>query len=126
MIQYQRKLVLVGRAMQSHGSTDVPLPPAPDTFRFMDAQACDSALKAAGFASPTIADLPLVWRGEKPDDVIDFIYKITVRTSMVLQAQTDTTRQNIHRSLVHDLERYREAEGIELAWPAGLVTATKP
>ena len=126
MIQYQRKLVLVGRAMQSHGSTDVPLPPTPDTFRFMDARECDSALKAAGFASLTIADICLVWRGDKPDDVLDFINKITVRTSMVLQAQTDTARQNIHRAVVRDAERYSKAKGIELAWPAALVTAIKP
>lgn len=118
---------LVEDAVQGHGARDVSLPPAPDAFRLTDPEECSRALGAAGFAdAQRTTTIPVSWRGGDPDDLIDFIDKVTVRTAMVLHAQTAAVRQRIHRAIVEGAKRHRKGDGIELAWPAALVTAVKP
>ena len=116
---------LIADAIQAHGTMDVPLPPAPPAFHFADPGVCERVLHAAGFRHLKRAALPLVWRGAKPEDVLDLADKGTVRTSMQLRAQTDTARAQIHRELLKAAKRHRSVDGIALAWPAILVTAVK-
>ncbi|HWP56720.1 MAG TPA: methyltransferase domain-containing protein [Candidatus Acidoferrales bacterium] len=57
---------LIQEAIQTHGTLDVGLPPAPPFFRFADARECRQALTAARFTAITTIRLPLTWRGASP------------------------------------------------------------
>jgi hypothetical protein len=118
---------LVGQAVQAHADTGVPLPPAPPMFRFADEGECRSALLAAGFAEPSFQRLPLVWTGGAPRAVLDLLHRGTVRTPMLIEAQTPEVRDAIERAILRGAERYRRDDGsIVLRWPALLTAAQRP
>ncbi len=118
---------VVGEAVQAHADLGVPLPPAPPIFRFADEGECRSALLAAGFAEPSFQRLPLVWTGGAPRAVLDLLHRGTVRTPMLIEAQTPEVRDAIERAILRGAERYRRDDGsIVLRWPALLTAAQRP
>jgi hypothetical protein len=95
-------------------------------FRFGDESECRTALLAAGFAEPVFNKLPLVWTGDTPEAVLDTLHRGTVRTPMLIEAQTPEIRQAIEQSILSSAERYRRREGpILLKWPALLTVARR-
>ncbi len=117
---------LVWGAVQAHGNLDVDLPPAPPMFRFADAEECENAVRSAGFSSPEISRLELVWTASRADEIIELIYKSVVRAPMVLEAQTPEARERIHAAIIAGAEEFRSENKIELAFPAMMTIATKP
>lgn len=117
---------LVLGAVQAHGTTDVPLPEAPPMFRFADPGEGERALEAAGFAAPSFAEVPLSFRPEAPEDVLELTYKSAVRMRMVLELQTDDARERIHAAILEGARRYVRDDHMELAMPAILGAARKP
>ena len=84
---------------------------------------------AAGFAEPTFKKLPLVWTGDTPQAVLDTLHRGTVRTPMLIEAQTPETRQAIEQAIPRGFgKRYpRQRTGnIVIKWPALLTTARRP
>lgn len=118
-------LGLVLGAIQTHGSLDVPLPPAPPFFRFADEQECRTVLMAVGFGQVAFSVLPITWQGREPHDVLDLMYKSTVRGTLLLAAQTDEARSKIHQAILEGAERYRRTEGLTMALPVKLVVASR-
>lgn len=116
---------LILGAVQTHGTLDVALPPAPPFFRFTDPDECRRVLTAAGFITPTVSTISLTWHGRTPQDVLDLIYKSTVRTLMVLEAQTADARERIHEAILTGATKHRVEDGIAIALPAVMATATK-
>ncbi|GAA0594116.1 hypothetical protein GCM10009416_35620 [Craurococcus roseus] len=117
---------LVGQAVQAHADTGVPLPPAPPIFRFGDEGECRSALLAAGFAEPGFRRLPLEWTGDEPEAVLGLLYRGTVRTPMLIEAQAPEARAAVERAILRGAERYRQGGGgIVLRWPALLTAARR-
>jgi SAM-dependent methyltransferase len=117
---------LVGAAVQAHADMGVPMPPSPPMFRFGDERECRSALLAAGFAEPTFKRLPLVWMSDTPEAVLQLLHRGTVRTPMLIEAQTPETRQAIEQAILTGSERYRQGKaGIQLKWPALLTIARR-
>jgi len=115
---------LVGQAVQTYADTGVHMPPAPPMFRFGEEDEGRSALLAAGFAEPAFKRLPLVWTGETLQAVLELLHRGTVRTPMLIDAQTPETRQAIEQAILRGSEGYRQREGnILLKWPALLTTA---
>ncbi len=117
---------LVLSAVQQHGTLEVDLPPAPPIFRFSDHDECRRSLSAAGFEDVQVEDIELTWSAASPMDVIDCIYKSTVRTAMVLDAQDDDARENIHRTILDGVRRFEKGGNIVMAWPAVMAAARKP
>ena len=116
---------LVLGAIKSHGSLDVPLPPAPPIFRFSDPGECERALTAAGFVETEARELPLVWEPTSPGEVLDFIYKGTVRTALMLERQTPDALQRIHQAVLDGARRFQRGDAFRFAFPALLAAATK-
>jgi hypothetical protein len=95
-------------------------------FLFADEGGCRSALLAAGFAEPVFQLLPLVWTGGAPRAVLDLLYRGTVRTPMLIEAQRPEVRDAIEQAILRGAERYRREEGrIVLRWPVLLTTARR-
>ncbi|MGH2373390.1 MAG: class I SAM-dependent methyltransferase, partial [bacterium] len=79
---------IVLRAVQKHGTVDVPLPPGPPFFRFSEPEECRRVLHAAGFVPPDVVLVPQGWRLRSADALFDIMQGSTVRTAGLLRAQT--------------------------------------
>jgi SAM-dependent methyltransferase len=117
---------LVFDSVETHGSMEIDLPAAPPMFRFADPDEVIRVLENAGFTEIEISVIPLSWQPDSGEDVLTLIYKSVVRAPMILERQTDEARELIHRSIVDEAEKSRRDGVIELAFPAVMVTATKP
>ena len=80
----------------------------------------------AGFIDYQRTIMPIVWRGREPRDAIDVIYKSTVRTKALIDAQTDSAREAIHSAIISGIEAYRSGDGYEVALSAVMLSACKP
>ncbi|KPJ95418.1 MAG: hypothetical protein AMJ53_02810 [Gammaproteobacteria bacterium SG8_11] len=117
---------LVLKAIESHGTFDVPLPPAPSTFRFSEHMECINALAAAGFADIEVKELPLYWHPTSPEDLLSFLEKSSVRMAMVLEKQTPEALEKIHQSILDGAQQLKRGESYQLDWPAVMAIGRKP
>ncbi len=116
---------LVLESIRYHGTLDVPLPAAPPPFRFSEPEACTSALIGAGFADPRVIEIPLAFRPERVEQVLDLTYS-AVRLEMIISLQTPKAREQIHRAILEGAARFRVGGDIEVPMPAVLASASKP
>ncbi len=117
---------LVLNAIESHGTFDVSLPPAPSTFRFSEHKECINALTTAGFTDIEVKELPLHWNPTSPEDLLSFLEKSSVRMAMILEKQTPEALAQIHQSILDGAQRLKQGESYKLAWPAVMAIARKP
>ena len=115
---------LVLGAISRHGSMDIALPEAPPFFRFSEPAESQRALATAGFSDISISELTLHWQPNSGQELLDTIYKSTVRTAMLLEAQTAEDRENIHSEIIASVTE--SADPIDLPWPALIAVARKP
>ncbi len=115
---------LVLGAISRHGSMDVALPEAPPFFRFSEPAESQRALATAGFSDIVISELTLHWQPSSGQQLLDTIYKSTVRTAMLLEAQGEANREKIHSDIIACVTESKDP--IDLAWPAVIAVATKP
>ncbi len=115
---------LVLGAISRHGSMSVPLPEAPPFFRFSEPAESQRALATAGFSDITISELTLHWQPNSGQALLDIIYKSTVRTAMLLEAQETKSRDKIHSDIVNAVEG--STGPMSLPWPAVIAVAKKP
>ena len=116
---------IVLRAVQNHGTLNVPLPPAPPFFRFSEPAECRRVLLEAGFVTPNVVPVPQVWRLYSPDALFEIMRGSTVRTAGLLRAQTPEAVNAIRSEVRNSAEAYRKGETIELPMPAVLASAIK-
>jgi SAM-dependent methyltransferase len=116
---------LVIDAIRTHGTLDVPLPPAPPPFRFGEPAACLSSLREAGFINPVVAETHLAFRTRDPGKVLELTYS-AVRMEMMLKLQTARARDRIHRAIVEGATRFAVGNDISLPMPALVATAQRP
>ena len=116
---------LVLESIRYHGTLDVPLPAAPPPFRFSEPEACTSALIGAGFVGPRVIEIPLAFRPERVEQVLDLTYS-AVRLEMIISLQTPEARERIHRAILEGAARFRVGGDIEVPMPAVLASASKP
>jgi ubiquinone/menaquinone biosynthesis C-methylase UbiE len=117
---------IVLKALEAHGDAQVPLPLAPPIFRFSDPLECRTALTQAGFVDISVAELPLQWRAPSIEAILHFVYRGTMRTSMVLERQTSQARDRILQAIRDNAERFARDGAYQIAWPAVLAAARKP
>ena len=117
---------LVLGAVQEHGTLEVPLPEAPPIFRFSDPEECRRVLTETGFVEPEVAEVPLFFYPETPEDVLELTYKSAVRIPMVLGLQTDEARERIHAAILEGAMRFVKGDRMELAMPAVMASARRP
>jgi ubiquinone/menaquinone biosynthesis C-methylase UbiE len=116
---------LVMDAIQTHGQMDVPLPPAPPIFRFSDPEECRRTLTATGFSDVSVQEVPLIWRAKAAKEVVEMIYKSTVRTAMLLEHQAPDARNRIHAAITEGAARLEKDGSYTMAFPAVLSAARK-
>ncbi|MFL9963399.1 class I SAM-dependent methyltransferase [Paraburkholderia sediminicola] len=114
---------MVLKAIEEHGTTDVPVPPGPPFFRFSDWQESRRVLLDAGFVQPAVRELDLTLVLHAPDTPFHALIRGGVRFAALLNAQTPAALASIERAVAHDTEAYRSEVG-ELRLPMGCVLAS--
>jgi SAM-dependent methyltransferase len=114
---------MVLRAVEEHGTIDVPVPPGPPLFRFSDGQEARHLLLEAGFAQPVVQELDLTLVLHAPDTPFHALLRGGVRVAALLNAQTPAALASIERTVAQDAEAYRTETG-ELRLPMGCVLAS--
>lgn len=116
---------IVLRAIQTHGTMNVPLPPGPPFFRFSEPRECRRVLLEAGFVTPAVTRVEQVWRLRSPDALFEIMQRSTVRTAGLLRAQTPEALDAIRADIRHAADAHRKGDRIELSMPAILASAIK-
>ncbi len=104
---------------------DLDLPVAPPMFALADPAYRDPLLEGAGFSGIDVRQIPIEWPLESTTTLTEFIQEGGVRTKMVMEGQTEETKQAIHQALIGHAERYLQAGKTTIPSPAVLVSATK-
>jgi len=117
---------IVLRAVESYGRMDVPLPEGPPFFRFSDPDGASRSLVAAGFIDPRVEQIPLVWRLDTADALLEAFLEGAVRTAALLQAQTPEAMAKIRQALLEGVEPYRRGAVFELPMAAVLTSGRRP
>jgi ubiquinone/menaquinone biosynthesis C-methylase UbiE len=117
---------LVQRAVKMHGNPNVTLPPAPANFRFSDPKECMRTLAATGFSMITTTECSPLYEPEDPREVLDLIYKSSVRTALVLSLQGDAARQEIEDAILKGVLDHRHEGRFRMVWAANVVAGRKP
>ena len=111
---------IVLKAIEAHGSLDVPLPPGPPFFRFADAAESARSMADAGFVDTRVEKVPLVWRFPNGEALFEAFLHGAVRTAALLRGQTTDALDKIRRAIRDGAEKYRRGGGIELPMAAVL------
>ncbi|MGF6303377.1 SAM-dependent methyltransferase [Paraburkholderia sp. WC7.3d] len=114
---------MVLKAIEEHGTTDVPLPPGPPFFRFSDWGESKRALLCAGFIEPDVRELDQTLVLRWPETPFHMLMRGGVRVAAMLKAQTSSALALIERAVAHDAEMYRNDVG-ELRIPMPCVLAS--
>jgi SAM-dependent methyltransferase len=116
---------IVYAAIATHGTLDVPLPPAPPFARFSDPEECRRSLAAAGFSDLRLGEVALHYDLPTPRAVLDSIERAGVRTAMVMSLQSKEARARIEQSLMQEASRFKHGDGLRFAFPAIVASGSK-
>ena len=117
---------LVLRAVEAQGDMSVPLPPGPPFFRFSDPAECHRTCEEAGLGEVEVRTLPLSWRIESADVLLQNFMEGGVRTRALLRGQKPAALEAI-RTALRDFARPFERDGaLDLPTPAVMTSARKP
>ena len=116
-------LGMVLRAIERHGTTEVPVPPGPPFFRFSDWDVSRRMLLEAGFVQPEMREVQLTLVLHAPDTPFHALMRGGVRTAALLNAQAPAALALIERAVANDAEAYRHHSG-ELRIPMSCVLAS--
>jgi SAM-dependent methyltransferase len=117
---------LVLGAVQKHGNMNVNLPAGPPLFRFGELTECEEALRAAGFTSVSVTELPMVWPFSAPEDVVPAVIASTARIGPILAMQTAEQRRNTEDAIAGGAKKYVSARGVEIPTAVLLAVGQKP
>jgi SAM-dependent methyltransferase len=92
-------MALVGGAIRAHGDPTAGAPPAPNFFRYAEADEGAAALAEAGFEDVERIEAPIEII-VPADQVIEAVYSAGVRTTAILEAQSAEARERIHAKIV--------------------------
>jgi SAM-dependent methyltransferase len=113
-------------AIRECGSMDVGLPPGPNFFLFSNPEYSSKTLRDAGFASPTVHQVPQTWRITEPDRLFDMFAESSVRAGATLRAQSHSSQEAIRKALREKVSEYKYGNHFEIPMPAVIATAIKP
>lgn len=120
-------LGIVAAAVAAQGNPRVDLPPAPPLMRFSDPDECQRTLLAHGFTEVLVGRIALVWRGDRPEAVLDLIHGGAVRAAMLIESQVPKDRERIHAAILEAVSARRSSDGSYLVQrPAVLATGRRP
>ncbi|MEE8283463.1 MAG: class I SAM-dependent methyltransferase [Alphaproteobacteria bacterium] len=115
---------MVYAAVQAHGEADVALPPAGSDSGLRDPAKYEALLAAAGFTGIEISEVPVVWRPQTEQEILDTVYNGS-RSSRLLERETPQAREKIDRAILEFAARFKVVEGFKIPRLALLLAARK-
>jgi SAM-dependent methyltransferase len=116
---------MVLRAIETLGTTSVPLPAGPSFFRFSEADEVRRTLERAGFTGVEVRPLPLTWPLSSPDALFEAMSRGGVRTAAVLRAQTPPARDAIRAAVRQEVQKYATGDRFVVPMQAVLASGVK-
>lgn len=114
------------RAVMAHADMSVPLPPGPPIFQMADRAFTSAALERVGFRGVAVREVPIAFRGARPEDAWDWFEKSTVRTVGVVGQQTPEVQARIKTAVIEAARGYAGPGGVSISSPALLFAAKRP
>jgi ubiquinone/menaquinone biosynthesis C-methylase UbiE len=115
---------LIINAIAAHGSNDLTPSEKSPFLRFSEPDECHNILKSNNFTDIEVSELPLFWKPDHPDEVLDMIYKSSVKTDRLLASQNHAAREKIHQHLAQAVSEIIDS-GDELSCPVLIATAVR-
>lgn len=119
-------LGIIFKAVSSHADMNVPLPAAPPMFLFSDPAHSKMALSRAGFGDLTVEEIAIDYRADSVEDIIDWVEKSTVRTTMILRLQTPDVQKRIWDAVVDGVKPFLKRGSVSIPCNALLFSGRKP
>lgn len=113
-------------AVMAHADMGVPLPAGPPIFQMADRAFTSAALERAGFRGVAVREVPIAFRGARPEDAWDWFEKSTVRAVGVVGQQTPEIQARIKAAVIEAARGYAGPGGVSVPSPAVLFAARKP
>lgn len=111
-------------AIKKHADMSA-VPPAPDAFAYSSPQVARAALEDAGFGEIEVQEVPSVYFGNT-DDFWDEFLRLSVRTPIVLDVQTEAARGAIKKDVIDAVRAFDKNGTFEIPMPSMVYSATKP
>jgi len=117
---------MVLKAIDEHGTTNVPVPQGPPFFRFSDWEESKRALLDAGFVQTNVQEVDQTLVLNSPDTPFHALMRGGVRVAAILNAQTPAALAMIEQAVAHDAQAYRNDVGeLRIPMPCVLASALK-
>ena len=110
-------------AVKAHGDSTVPIPVGPPFFRFSDHGEMEKSLKAAGFKSVEIAEIPMTWVLQREEDLFYAFFTGTPRTGGLLRAQEAEKLEKIKAAVADCARQYSKDGAIIIPMSSVLASA---
>jgi SAM-dependent methyltransferase len=104
---------VVGRAVVAHGAMPPPEPDAPGMFSLANPERIDALVRAAGFESVEIEDVPVAFAYDSVDDYWNVTLELGAGIVNALAPLPDDEREQIRADVERAAEPYRAADGYE-------------
>lgn len=98
---------------------------APDAFRFSDRDLCRTTLSEIGFTNIEVHEVPNLYHAP-PGDFVDTFLRLSVRTPIIFDSQTDAVKAAIRADIETGLAPYRAPGGIVVPSPSFVVSGQVP
>lgn len=106
------------------GSLDVSLPNAPQIDKFSRKSDAESVLVNKGFKSIKYEEIENYVEVNNPKMIID-MYRATVRSRALLDAQDPTIAKDIEDGLTKEFSHYKSGDNLKIPMPFVVIAATK-
>ncbi|HAD07917.1 MAG TPA: hypothetical protein DCF62_00405 [Porticoccaceae bacterium] len=115
---------LIFAAIDIHGK-DTLAKASPPLFRYSEPEVAKALLENHGFEDIRVEEVSLNWPADNPRQLLDLIYKSTVRTASQLECQDYGVIGDIHQHIIDGVQALLD-HGEPLSWNALIAVATKP
>jgi ubiquinone/menaquinone biosynthesis C-methylase UbiE len=104
---------VVGRTIVAHGLVPPPEPDAPGMFRLADPERIEAVVRAAGFDTVGIEDVPVVFPYDSFEDYWTTTLELGAGIANALAPLPDEEREQIRAAVERAAEPYRTADGYQ-------------
>ena len=117
---------IIGQVIQTYSEPSQTTSNLPGMFMLSDPWVSSALMDAAGFKDVTIDQFQIYFEPSSTDDVIEFLYKSTMRPAEAFNQMTPERRLEAEQALRDGAEKAMANGSGRIACPALLVTGARP
>ena len=117
---------IIGQVIQTYSEPTQTTSNLPGMFMLSDPWVSSALMDSAGFQDVTIAQIPIYFEPTSTADVIEFLYKSTMRPAEAFKQMAPGRRSEAENALRDGAKKAMASGGGRIACPALLVTGASP